>query len=168
MAAYYENYPYNLSTTVNISSIPEITFDSTTSISVKISNNQSLVFPNKSDDTTVEQSPKQCEEKIEENQGKSSSSKFTSLSNCKVEVKYSEDTQLTINDLMCNENIEDLKHPITKYDGKSDRKNSYQNVAKMPVYSTPDSGSEWNITANESKKITSMMRTQMMILCYSH
>ena len=37
MAAYYENYPYNLSTTVNISSIPEITFDSTTSISVKIS-----------------------------------------------------------------------------------------------------------------------------------
>lgn len=37
MAAYYENYPYNVSSTVNISSIPEITFDSTTSISVKIS-----------------------------------------------------------------------------------------------------------------------------------
>ena len=37
MAAYYENYAYNTSATVNISSIPEITFASTTSISVKIS-----------------------------------------------------------------------------------------------------------------------------------
>jgi hypothetical protein len=37
MAAYYENYAYNTSSTVNISSIPEVTFDSTTSISVKIS-----------------------------------------------------------------------------------------------------------------------------------
>lgn len=37
MAAYYENYAYNTSATVNISSIPEITFSSTTAISVKIS-----------------------------------------------------------------------------------------------------------------------------------
>ncbi len=37
MAAYYEWETYNVSATTNISSIPEITFDSTTSISVKIS-----------------------------------------------------------------------------------------------------------------------------------
>ena len=55
---------------------------------------------------------------------------------------------------MCNEKIEEMKHPITKCDNQSDLKNSYQNVAKMPVNSTPNSGSAWNITANESKKIT--------------
>jgi len=37
MAAYYEWETYNVSATTNISSVPEITFDSTTSISVKIS-----------------------------------------------------------------------------------------------------------------------------------
>jgi hypothetical protein len=37
MAAYYEWETYNVSATTNISSIPEITFDSTTAISVKIS-----------------------------------------------------------------------------------------------------------------------------------
>ena len=37
MAAYYEFESYRAGSAVNISSVPEITFDSTTSISVKIS-----------------------------------------------------------------------------------------------------------------------------------